>query len=188
MDSAKMVDSELRAGLEEDQMMSPIKAEAKEGLAAEPEVVASKAGPVGDEFGAGGGFSMSPVKAEEKVGIGESEVGAKGGDMADSGSPTTRDEDGNRKKKGEAKLSPVNDNSKQNLGAFHHLAPMKKPSQLEGKLGDIRKGMGNEGGAAPWDPFGKPVVGKLGGGGLGGGGGDPFSKPKLGSLEAKKDF
>jgi len=43
---------------------------------------------------------------------------------------------------------------------------MRKPSGLEGKLGDIRKSMGpgplggpGGGGAAPWDPFGKPVLG-----------------------------
>ena len=54
----------------------------------------------------------------------------------------------------------------QSLGAFHHLAHMRKPSGLEGKLGDIRKSMGpgplggpGGGGAAPWDPFGKPVLG-----------------------------
>ncbi|GMH46549.1 hypothetical protein TrRE_jg8835 [Triparma retinervis] len=72
----------------------------------------------------------------------------------------------------EAKKSPdgqqgASDNRKQSLGAFHHLAPMRKPSGLEGKLGDIRKGMGGGLGAvggggnkAPWDPFGKPVLGK----------------------------
>ncbi|GMI13717.1 hypothetical protein TrVE_jg4966 [Triparma verrucosa] len=73
---------------------------------------------------------------------------------------------------------PNNNNRKQSLGAFHHLAPMRKPSGLEGKLGDIRKSMASEGGglgpvgglgggrggglggSAPWDPFGKPVLGK----------------------------
>ncbi|GMI18014.1 hypothetical protein TrLO_g14548 [Triparma laevis f. longispina] len=75
---------------------------------------------------------------------------------------------------------PNNNNNKQSLGAFHHLAPMRKPSGLEGKLGDIRKSMGGGGGLGP-----------VGGGGLGGGGAlgsapwDPFGKPVLGKKEAK---
>jgi hypothetical protein len=94
--------------------------------------------------------------------------------------------------------------SKQSLGAFHHLAPMKRPSQLEGKLGELRSKMASEmsgGGDAPWDPFGKPVIGakggggalggsSLGGGALGGGGSlGAIKRPgALGGLEAKKDF
>ena len=46
---------------------------------------------------------------------------------------------------------------KQSLGAFHHLAPMRKPSALQSRLGEIRSGMGGD---APWDPFGKPILGK----------------------------
>ncbi|GMI39585.1 hypothetical protein TrCOL_g5030 [Triparma columacea] len=87
-----------------------------------------------------------------------------GGEAA---SPNTREAAGGA----EAKNTPgggqqQEGSRKQSLGAFHHLAPMRKPSGLESKLGDIRKGMGGlgpvggGGNAAPWDPFGKPVLGK----------------------------
>ena len=82
-------------------------------------------------------------------------------------SPTTREVGASEAK---ADMEERRGSTKQSLGAFHHLAPMRKPSGLENKLGDIRKSMGGGGGlgpiggAAPWDPGGKPVLGKKGGG------------------------
>jgi len=50
----------------------------------------------------------------------------------------------------------------QNLGAFHHLAPMKKIGSLKRQLGNIEKSIkvGNndkESGSPPWDKCGIPL-------------------------------
>lgn len=95
---------------------------------------------------------------------------------ADSASPTSRSFEGDveslraESKDGGGGAASAQNSNKVNLGAFHHLAPMKKPSALEAKLGDFRQGSeaGLSAGAAPWDPFGKPVLGKMGSSKLGG--------------------
>eukprot|EP00586_Coscinodiscus_wailesii_P007465 CAMPEP_0172491706 /NCGR_PEP_ID=MMETSP1066-20121228/22562_1 /TAXON_ID=671091 /ORGANISM="Coscinodiscus wailesii, Strain CCMP2513" /LENGTH=719 /DNA_ID=CAMNT_0013260875 /DNA_START=38 /DNA_END=2197 /DNA_ORIENTATION=- len=54
--------------------------------------------------------------------------------------------------------------TRQNRGAFHHLAPLKKPStgsQLEGRLNTIKATVAAHGGfkdVAPWDQSGKPII------------------------------
>ena len=63
---------------------------------------------------------------------------------------------------GEEAKKSTSASDKQSLGAFHHLAPMRKPSsQLESQLGEIGKSMG----AAPISGLGGVKNG--GGGGLG---------------------
>ena len=172
MDGTKLIDDELRASYEQDSMMSP--ARVAEAKSEEPEVTAqaSKAAAAEEEAAVAAAEPMAGSKEEEPSTPGE-EPSAKGVEGSAT-SPTTRE-----------------DNTKQSLGAFHHLAPMRKPSQLEGNLADLRKTMAKEmsgGSDAPWDPFGKPIVGKIGGGGGGSRGGalGALKKPGvLGTLDAK---
>ena len=192
--SAKLIDADI--------MISPALSDAAEAKGGADAATASSSGSsapnVAESKGvAGVAVASSPVAAtptRSARSSAESKLASPATSNIEEGSsPTTRSDadftsiaDNGEVIKKEAKGKSAISPPKQNLGAFHHLAPMRKPSQLEGKLGDIRKNLENGGGSslsggslggpAPWDPFGKPVLGAKSGLGKVGG---------LGKLEMK---